>query len=258
MKQNEELKLIKMKFRQQERQINQLREKFYQMQEALVSQMLFDSNLKMQKLSPVEVVNKSARKTVIAFGGMLTSLGMPSSEFFGTLIKSSDFNVIFVKDYWQSWYQKGLLGVSEDVLSTSEYLKSILPSTTEDVICLGTSSGGFAAILFSELLEANKSISFSPQVNIDMNTFLNFRTPDSRWDEIKESNFLDLRRRISGKVEHNIYVGQGNLIDMNQVDLLPTLDIIKILCLETDQHNIAGFLKNKMLLSSVLNEHLME
>ncbi|MGS0466416.1 hypothetical protein ACU8V3_04030 [Cobetia marina] len=238
------IKLVK----QQSRQISQLRSKFFDMQKSLIESSSIQEN---NDLYPCEIVNNGSETTIIAFGGMLTSLGMPRKEFFGSAF-NSDNNFIFLKDFWQCWYQKGLLGVADGIDSTVEYIKNILPNTTKRIICIGTSSGGFAAILFSELLKAEISVSFSPQTYIDRKTFVRFRSPDSRWDDIESSSYLRLSDFISNEVSHIIHVGEHNSVDMDHALVLSRFPAITIHRHDTDTHNTAAFLKKSGLLKSFI------
>ncbi|MEL0615904.1 hypothetical protein V6243_03605 [Cobetia marina] len=239
------IKLVK----QQSRQISQLRSKFFDMQKALIGSSVIHED---SDLYPYEIIDNGSEVTIIAFGGMLTSLGMPRKEFFGSAFNSNN-NFIFLKDFWQCWYQKGLLGITNDIDSTVSHIKKILPNTTKKLICIGTSSGGFAAILFAELLKAETSISFSPQTYLDRKTFVRFRSPDSRWDDVESSSYLRLYDFITDDVNHFIHVGEHNHVDMDHalsLSICPTVTIHKH---DTDTHNTAAFLKKSGLLKSFIN-----
>lgn len=243
---NEQLvKLVK----QQSRQISQLRSKFFDMQKALIGSSVINED---NDLYPYEIIDNNSEVTIIAFGGMLTSLGMPRKEFFGSAFNSTN-NFIFLKDFWQCWYQKGLLGVTNDIDTTASYIKQILPNTTKKLVCIGTSSGGFAAILFAELLKAEISISFSPQTYIDRKTFVRFRSPDSRWDDLESSSYLRLSDFITDEVTHFIHVGEHNDVDMDHAMILSGCSSVTIHKHDTDTHNTAAFLKKSGLLKSCIN-----
>ena len=170
----------------QRKHIELLRNKFFYMQEAIIEQHK-NNILELNKnISPVEMEDNRAKVTIIAFSGMLTSLAMPKAEFFRSLHGADNANIIFLKDFKQIWYQNGLLGLTSDVEETVHYLRTIIPNTTEKIVTLGTSSGGFAAILFGSLLEAEASISFSPQTFLDKEEFRHFKSLESKWSDIEK------------------------------------------------------------------------
>lgn len=250
-----DLDAINKKTIRQERQINQLRAKMFSLHEAMIG-IALDRRESLNTILPYEIENNKSAKTVIAFGGMLTALGMPKAEFFNSFDKNNNLNFIFLKDFWQSWYQKGLLGIANDVESLADFIREIVPVESQELYCVGTSAGGFAAILFAELLNAKKSLSFGPQTNVDLKTFLRFRAPESKWDEIKSSKYLDLRNIVSGEVNHILYVSSKNEIDSEQAENLRLLPKVHVNFIDSESHNIAGFLKRNDGLQPVLQDFL--
>lgn len=233
---------LELKLQRLTKQNEILKNKLFLLHEYIISkenETKFDTS----KINPYEIDNKSSTKTIVAFSGMLTSLAMPKAEFFRSL-NSVGVNIIFLKDFHQCWYQKGLLGVSSDVATTLDFLRSIIPPETEELYCLGTSSGGFAAILFGNLLSAKKTLSFSPQTYIDQKVFMKFRTPESRWDDMKESNYLDVKKYINGTTENDIYYGLGNELDSHFAEQLKNSQNCNLNLLDTESHNVAKYLKD--------------
>ena len=245
VKQNKELK----------KQINLLRNKFNQMHEALIYLDLlkikeFDDPS--AKLSPVEIINKNSSKTLLVFGGMATRPSMPPKEFFKSFM-NRDINIIFIKDFMQCWYQKGLIGKSNDIQTTSEYLASIIPKETENLICLGTSAGGYAAIRFGVELNADRILAFAPQTHITKRAFNRLKLLDSRILDIDlNSSDLDLAKYLSKKSHPNIelYYGFRNENDVAAASHIG--NFVKHYKFDTDTHLVGAFLKKKGLLSEIL------
>jgi hypothetical protein len=71
---------------------------------------------------------------------------------------------IFIRDITEQWY---LTGISSRI-NTIEKLCNFLESETEgfDVVCVGSSAGGYAAALFGSLLKASHVFCFSGQFSI--------------------------------------------------------------------------------------------
>jgi len=237
--------------------IDLLREKFNQIHIALNYLDLLDVKEiddPAAKLNPVEVINKHERTTLMVFGGMACSVGMPPKEFFNSL-PENNLNIIFVKDFLQCWYQRGLVGKSVDIGTTTKYLESIIPKETERLVCLGTSAGGYAAIRFGVDLGAARIITFSPQTKISHRVFNRFKSLDSRIDDINlNGSDLDLNEFLSCKKNRNIelYYGVENKTDV--IEALHIKEYIKSRPLKTSTHNVAAYLKERGLLKDILRD----
>lgn len=117
---------------------------------------------------------------VVAFGGLkLGAMGLPPFEFFKVL-DSVQTKRVFVRDLNQCWYQCGLEGVADDVAGTADYLRDLCcEAGIERTIFTGTSAGGYAALLFGSLLDADEVHAFSPQTFLSRRLRLRYR--DFRW-----------------------------------------------------------------------------
>jgi hypothetical protein len=129
-----------------------LRTKLFQLQRALIASGTLPGHAEvghpLAEVVPEERRLRGSSRITLAFGGMNQSLSMPPVEFLRSLIERGT-DVIFYKDFNQCWYQRGLLGVSEDVPSTLAHIRCVLDERPPGPLqCVGTSAGGFAAILF--------------------------------------------------------------------------------------------------------------
>lgn len=204
------------------------------------------------RMLPIETINKNSTKTLIAFGGMTQGLSMPPKEFFRSLVHRN-INIIFVKDFKQCWYQKGLLGKTSDIESSIEYLKNIIPKTTEKLVALGASAGGYAAIRFGIALNADRIMAFSPQTLIDEETARVFSKSCLR-DMIFDNIDLDLKKilnKYNPKIKIEIYYAGDNNRDKIAVDHIK--DYVKEFSYKTDTHLLASYLKKKGLLEGILD-----
>ena len=83
----------------------------------------------------------------------------------------------FFMDPEKVWYHNGIPGITSSISETTAYLKNIISKGNyKKVICLGVSSGGYAAILFGSLCKATAVIAFTPQTKLT--TFINLRYKD--------------------------------------------------------------------------------
>lgn len=208
-------------------------------------------------ISPVTTrMNKNATTTVIAVAGMALGLGMPPREF-GAALNSSSCNLIFIKDFKQSWYQKGLLGLAGDLTETAEFLRTLIPPETKMLNFIGSSAGGFAAIQLGIRLNADKILTFGPQTKIDKGVFKKFSSIDSNAAEYEFGHpDADLRNSLesfpdfSGQIE--VMFGGRNKADRTHAERIASDPRVTLTPLDDDSHNSAGFLKKQGLLGDVL------
>lgn len=210
------------------------------------------------RVSPVEVMDRGSPDTVLAFGGMLTRLSMPTKEFFGSLVRRGA-NVIFVKDFQQCWYLNGLMGLTSGLEDTADYLRTRIPSSTRNLTCLGTSAGGYAAIRFGVALKARKVTAFSPQTDITDEVVARFKSLDTRVSEFDtQAGGLDLRVFLeqagAGLPDIDIHYGKGNPVDKAAAERLQ--GHARLHPYDTTTHAIAQYMKEKGLLDRALAAHL--
>ena len=231
-----------------------LGDKFNTLHEALIAAGVFDSNQADEAISrvlPLEIVNKNATTTLIAFGGMASGLSMPPKEFFKSLVHK-DLNTVFVRDFKQCWYLKGLLGKTHDVESTIEYLKRTIPDTTDKLATLGASAGGYAAIRFGLALNADHIVAFSPQTFIDQETVRVFSKSHLR-DMAFDNSDLDLRNvlaRYPFKGEIEVHYASKNNRDTIAASHIEKY--VKAIPYDTDTHLLAAHLKERGVLNQIL------
>ena len=112
------------------------------------------------------------RPLIVSFGFVEWDR-LPIFDFFGRTKKveartGKPFNRILVRDIRNSWYHRGIPGlgshVDEVAASLRGLVRSIRPSR---VLTIGQSMGGYAAILFGMLLDADRIIAFGPLSHLD-------------------------------------------------------------------------------------------
>lgn len=246
--------------RRQNRQIEQLRRKIFVLQGALLRTRGLVACEIDDPLSSIFPIEKrfvaDAGQTVISFAGMLTKLGMPPGEFLRSFLSmEKPVNVLFVKDFYQCWYQKGLIGLSGGVEDTVRVLSDELVGKG-DVATIGTSAGGFGALLFGVLLNCSKIVAFGAQTAITPRIFKEFKSVDSRKIEIDfNSRFADIAKllaEVDFRGEIHLHFAEGHRTDREAAERLAHF---KAVCLHphpTNNHNIAAWLKKEARLDKVL------
>lgn len=94
-------------------------------------------------------------------------------EWFGHRFPDSAKH-IFLRDIHKQWYLSGI----NSKINTPERLFEFLKKETEgyEVICVGSSAGEYAAILYGSLLEAKQVYAFSPQ--LELNSMLSYSSEE--------------------------------------------------------------------------------
>ncbi|HFU74844.1 MAG TPA: hypothetical protein ENK66_01220 [Arcobacter sp.] len=242
----------------QNKKLELMRERYFDIHSAMIRTFKYHIEDLDPSISPIEILNNNQEKTIIAFSGMMTQLGMPRAEFFKTLSLHDHINVLFIKDFKQSWYLNGLLGLTNNVEETTEFIKQIIPVETKKIITLGTSSGGYAALLFAELLQADTSIAFAPQTFLNQEQCEHFKSFDSELKNLnfsEYSNLKDILENKSSKTQHNVY-----FCNQNKRDYIHAYNIKKVSTIHSfdcTSHNIAKILKERNILDKILKSHIL-
>ena len=79
-------------------------------------------------------------------------------------IYNSASTIIFVRDVYKNWCINGINANINTQEKLEDYLRQIVGN--REVVTVGSSAGGYMAILFGILLKAKTIYSFSPQVNL--------------------------------------------------------------------------------------------
>lgn len=210
------------------------------------------------KIAPIEkYTGERSDKCVIAFGGMATKLGMPVPEFTRILTDHGP-DVFFVKDHLQAWYQKGLPGASIDVESTAAFLAQVTSGYKSAPKTVGTSAGGFAAILFGALLGSPAVVAFGPQTYVRPETISQFASQDTRSSEVLDGQMLDLRTVLQKNPipDVQIFYGEDCPFDAEPAKYLQGIDGVKLRPYPTDTHNVAAWLREQGKLTEILRQTL--
>ena len=82
------------------------------------------------------------------------------------LFRRKTGKMIFVRDIYKQWYIKGINSELNTIEKTADKLKN--ETEGYKIITVGSSAGGFAAVLFGILLNAEKIFSFSGQFSLSL------------------------------------------------------------------------------------------
>ena len=182
------------------------------------------------------------------------------SEWFGLRIKDAKKH-IFLRDIHKQWY---LSGINANINSPDKLFEFLRKETDGyKVICIGSSAGGYAAILYGSMLGAKCVYAFSPR--------LEMKSLDTKSNEEKCPIYFRVRNTererymklhpfiMSSNVPIYCFYPVNSNLDKIQLDYIETLKIDKeenfhIIKFDTSKHGVPF---PKVALSQVLNKELI-
>lgn len=200
---------------------------------------------------------------VIAFTGFYTPDGKAPAFQFTSLASETAFSAILVMDPANTWYHGESPGIGTGCRALASYLAE-RTSGYRRVICLGSSMGGYAALLFGRLLGADRVLAFSPQVVLDPAVLR--AVGDLRWidqmDRIHamaiEPAFADLSRLLaiptSSKTIFTVYVPADYARDAWHTALLRAFPAVVVDALPARRHNLLGPLRRFGILRRLIGQ----
>ena len=190
---------------------------------------------------------KPSDKLIVAFTGIKSAMGGVGFEFYKSLV---GFSVLFVRDNKKQWYRR-------DAQRTVENIRLAIKKTgATRLYCIGNSMGGFAALLFGSLCQANGVIAFSPQTVMDPDITLSLG--DERWVKYQANSeglpYADLNDLAPARHATLVYGGK-DFYDMQHAErLIWPCELVK---LESSSHNVAKILKDNGELFNFINERFI-
>lgn len=200
-------------------------------------------------------------RVFLSFAGLNLGMGMPPFEFLRSF-RAKDVPGWFIKDFHQSWYQQGLLGISSDIDGTAAYLASLMVSHRgARLATLGASSGGYAAIVFGCRLGAERIAAFSPQTAITRRIVSQYKaldTPDALDFLDANQAVLDLREFLLAQEaapQVTVYYGADHPKDAKEALRLEGLNNVTLVPVQDVQgHSVTAALKQQGRLDAILDE----
>ena len=209
-----------------------------------------------------EVVKSSvAKKTIVAFAGLAQLFGGMTPYNFMNSLKDVNVNVVFVRDPRRTWYNGPIAGLGRRGSEIGARIRQLASEAgSGEIYLLGTSSGGFAALAFAEILRAKRVLTFSPQTSIDP-VYLR-SVGETRWlellDRLDRADFIDLVPLLEGssvRARYDIIVGARVPLDVIYAERLAHLPSVAVHRVDS-RHNTAMHLRDKGLLEKVLSDFI--
>jgi hypothetical protein len=198
---------------------------------------------------------RNGTNLIISFGGGGKGmLAAPVFEFFNSL-NQFDCDKLFLRDLNQAWYQKGVDENINTISKLADFIRTkTLAKKYKKVILIGSSLGGYAAILFGTMLNVNTVIAFAPQSFIDK--WRRFIYRDKRWlnpvkgvynNPKKEKKYFDLKvflKTLEYDTEILVYYGSIHRLDSLHAKRLSEIKNIKLIPVEEGGHGVVKTMRD--------------
>ncbi|MGB3407147.1 MAG: hypothetical protein WBA67_06600 [Jannaschia sp.] len=191
----------------------------------------------------------ASSRLVVVFTGMKEGFGgQPLDEFAGSASLKGENNVLFVTDRRATWFAAP--GLWRRTVRMIRYLRK--SEGIREIVSLGNSMGGYAALLLPRDLRVARAIAFAPQITMDRGLL-----DDRRWPDIQKRWGVLPVRSIDETIESTrtqYYVSAGGNCpeDVAHLDLLAPHKRVHRFVLRNGRHNMARSLKDRGILSDVI------
>lgn len=168
---------------------------------------------------------------------------------------------LFLCDPDSLWYYKGIAGVAETheavVAAVDAVLAALQPRRT---VAVGTSGGGYMAILLASRLKIDTCLALSPQTNLRPEW--RAAAGDDRWPDLMQAIELarpDTRRDLVEELRdaahlREIFIVYPSADELDVVHARRLQDFTNVRCfhVETDDHNVSRALQSRGKLQPIL------
>ena len=207
--------------------------------------------------------NNELKPLIITFGGINGGIYQPLFEFKNFLQKYINCHFMFIRDTKQCWYHGGIIGFGKNINQVKlNIIKIIQTINYSKIITIGGSMGGYASLLFGQLINADGIIAFSPQTFIDQTNRKLYN--DNRWSNQINSiynkfddTYYDLLKLNFDKSKVNIIYGNNDKLDKIHCERFLTKNNIKINSY-SGGHNIVKYLRDSGILIKIINKFIID
>lgn len=167
------------------------------------------------------------------------------------LLRNYKVNKLFVRDPGRTWYNGHIPRLSSDADHLTDVLNEVVSTfDREKVTFMGSSMGGYAALLFGSLLHVGRIRVVGPQVILDP------KVPRSPRMAVK---YADLTQVISQSgADVQIWFGCGELLDAYQVMRCSVLPGCTVHAVPKALHNVLAHFKAEGLLSAFFDFAILD
>jgi acetyltransferase-like isoleucine patch superfamily enzyme/Flp pilus assembly protein TadD len=195
------------------------------------------------------IEDKSSNKLAVFFSAAVA----PSFTGF-KMLEPYSINKLFIRDPTQSWYGRKIEGFANGPDDIKDEIKKITDKfKPENIIFMGESMGGYAALLFGILLKVGRIIAFGPQM------ILNSKMPNmpKRHTELKYQNLYEILKEKIPKTKIDIWFGAEDLADVYNISDARYISNIKIFPVKHSPHNVFFYVDGLNLLKPLFDFYII-
>jgi len=178
------------------------------------------------------------KKLLIVFAYINQVLGTRSHSSF---LRNVDCKKLFLNPGKNEWYQTGVPGVADTYTGLLRFLQDVASDFSDhEIICLGHSMGGFAALGFGVSIGASRILASVPEVTLNVPNSLSIRHMKGvklDCDDLTDVLAYNTRSDITA------LVGRRNVFDMGMGYRLLSFPRTDVIELDTG-HNTFPYLKD--------------
>lgn len=213
-----------------------------------------DDNLRITHMAGFEIASR-APEHVVSFTGVGLGLqGIQTEEFRKTLSAGTLGRSTYVIDKSRSWYNLTHDAICRHLVS--------LCQTSDRVITLGNSMGGFGAFYFASLLpHCSRAIAFAPQFSVHPELI---PREETRWAAFRGGITEHKRRHAfdnpSDEIDYIAFFGDGTRVELVHAHRLARVAPPRtfIFIIRDCEHDVAATIKQKGLIVDLLGLLLAE
>lgn len=158
---------------------------------------------------------------------------------------------IFIRDVQKQWYMEGISAKYNNPKKLLELLKNLTKGFK--VIAIGSSAGGFAALLYGSLLQAKSVYAFNAQLNLNLIVKKSNAITDPilfKYKDNSRAKYFTIDSFISTETNYFYFQSSKSKFDIDQYEAFHEKDRILRIPFKTSNHGFP-FLRHN--LSHVLN-----
>lgn len=134
----------------------------------------------------------------IAHGGFASKTSLLNLKY----IENKDIDMLYMRDVEKRWYLSSLGGIGKCFQDTITFLNSHV-KRYKNIICIGSSQGGYASILFGNILNSKYIVANMPQTNLEY-VIQNVDVDSLEYVKINHSTDWEKYQNLSNVISGNV------------------------------------------------------
>ena len=197
---------------------------------------------------------------IAVFSGLRGRWGSRRFDFVRTT-QSLRYSRILCRDPYSAWYHNGIGEEAPGIRQLAEVLRERIEELAPTVkIFIGNSAGGYAAMLFGHMLEADMVHAFSPQTCLKASYVKRYRNLDQQWKaDAYAEDLFDLKavlKRHNGRTTYFVHMCENNDNDRGAADWVAARKGVRICSYPCTSHGVARHMAKEKLLYKMLQPDL--